>query len=61
MMLETAAALQARLGGAQKTAEVAAKLDEAVRRELEVLKAERDTIQRLGFLGRLAWAVRGNR
>lgn len=42
-------------------AEVAAKLDEAVRRELEVLKAERDTIQRLGFLGRLAWAVHGNR
>jgi hypothetical protein len=55
------AVLQARLDSAQRDAELAAKIDASVRQELEVLKAERDTVEKLGFLGRLAWALRRNR
>ena len=36
-------------------------MDASVRRELESLKVERDIIQKLGFLGRLAWALWNNR
>ena len=36
-------------------------MDASVRHELERLKAEQVVIQKLGFLGRLAWALRSNR
>jgi chromosome segregation ATPase len=52
------AALRVELAAEREQASVAAKLDAAVRLELDRVKIERETIQKLGFLGRLAWAFK---
>lgn len=55
------AALRAELAAERRNASQATEVDKAVRRELEHLKIERETLQNLGLLGRLAWLIRGNR
>jgi DNA repair exonuclease SbcCD ATPase subunit len=55
------AVLQAQLDAVRKEANQAAEVDAAVRRELEHLRTRQETVQKLGFLGRLAWAIRGDR
>jgi hypothetical protein len=55
------AVLQAQLDAVRKEANQAAEVDAAVRRELERLQTQQETVRKLGFLGRLAWAIRGDR
>jgi hypothetical protein len=51
--------LRAELAAERERASQVSEIDAAVRRELEHLKIERETVRKLGFLGRLAWLIQG--
>jgi hypothetical protein len=55
------AALRAELAAERQKASEVSEVDAAVRRELDHLRIERETIRKLGFLARLAWVIRGDR
>jgi hypothetical protein len=56
----TEAALRAELAAEKEKASQVSEVDAAVRRELEHLRIEQETVRKLGFLGRLAWVIRGD-